>query len=714
MFHHSHSRKFAHRDDSFDFRFDTVDSSDSNVGVNINLLANSGAAAFIKKGAITTNAPMLDGENGYSVVPILTIGESVPGDNGSTYTPIGILDGIGAYKLDASTVRIFVNHEAGPNVGATYEVSDGQGGSFELQGARISYFDIDIKTKAIKEGGVAINQIYDATGQIATNNDFTIPNLSGGVPVPPDGNDGFNRFCSGSLYEGNTFGPDRGVTETIYFAGEETGGAFSTIGGQMWALEADTGTLWAAPDMGRGAWENVTQVDTGTTTHVAFILSDDTAPFNVDADAALEKAPLYLYVGEKSSAPDANFLEKNGLSGGKLYVWKANDPAATSFENFSGNGSTAAGTWVEISTASGTPSDDGSTGFDQYGNPTQKTLWQLAEAAGAFGFSRPEDVSTNPSNGQEFVLASTGVPGTPDANGTVYTMTLDFTNISAPAGTLEVLHDGNDDPTEALRSPDNLDWADSGYIYVQEDDANGALFDGTPPNPNEASILRIDPSTGAVTRVAEIDRGAVSPIGSTDNDPTDVGDWEGSGILDVSSLFGEKPGTLLLTSVQAHSIRDGAIGGNGALVEGGQLAFVAAPAVNLEKAFPGLNVVNLEGVTDIVGSKKNDVLIGDQNANVIEGNAGDDLMKGNAGGDTFVFKSRDGDDVVYDFNAAAGDKLDFSDFRRIDTVAEALSFASQENRSVVFDFGKSSVTLIGVDIDDLAPAIIVHDQSWCP
>ena len=532
-----------------------------------------------------------------------------------------------------------------------------------------------------------------------------------GVPIPPDANDGFNRFCSGSLYEGNTFGPGGGITETIYFAGEETGGSFSTIGGQMWALETDTGALWAVPAMGRGGWENVTQVDTGTTTHVAFILSDDTMPTNVDADSALEKAPLYLYVGEKSTQADANFLEKNGLSGGKLYVWVANDFAVTSFENFSNNGSTAAGKWVEISTAPGSPSPDGSSGFDQYGNPTQKTLWQRAEAAGAFGFSRPEDASANPTNGKEFVLASTGVPGTPDANGTVYTMTLDFTNIGAPAGTLKVLYDGNDDPTNALRSPDNLDWADNGKIYVQEDRANNALFGGTAANPNEASIVEIDPLTGAVTRVAEIDRGAVSPLGSTDSSSA-VGVWESSGILDVSKLFGEKPGTLFLADVQAHSITNGTIGGSANLVEGGQLAFVAASGVELSKTFPDLNVVNLQGVTNIIGSNQDDILVGDNNANVINGKRGDDIVKGAGGADTIVLTSKDGHDVVIDFNVAQGDVLDFSEFKKIDSVEEALSFAHQENGNVVFDFGKSSVTLIGVAIEDLAPAIIVDHHDW--
>ena len=37
----------------------------------------------------------------------------------------------------------------------------------------------------------------------------------------------------------------------------------------------------------------------------------------------------------------------------------------------------------------GTPSNDGSTGFDEYGYPTQKTLWTRAEAVNAFQFKQP-------------------------------------------------------------------------------------------------------------------------------------------------------------------------------------------------------------------------------------------------------------------------------------------------------------------------------------
>ena len=65
-----------------------------------------------------------------------------------------------------------------------------------------------------------------------------------------------------------------------------------------------------------------------------------------------------------------------------------------------------------------------------------------------------------------------------------------------------------------------------------------------------------------------------------DQDFGDAGEWESSGIVDVSSLFGEKTGTLFLFDVEAHGIEDQDDFNDdsrivdGDLVEGGQLMFL--------------------------------------------------------------------------------------------------------------------------------------------
>ncbi len=596
------------------------------------LTANEGELA-----EIDASNSMALGENGFQVLPLFTIGKTFSGTTGAlnpttagSYTPPGILDGLGAYELNPNTVRVFANHELAYNRGYDYQVSNGSGGFFTLDGARVSYFDIDKSTRQIVDTGLAYNTIYDANGNVATNSSFLANNLPG-----------FSRFCSGQYVPSQQFGSGRGLQNGIYFTGEEDGGTFSTVGGGMWALDPATGYFWHVPAFGRGAWENLTEIDTGTTTHVAFILSDDTSPFDADGVAGNEAAPLYLYVGQKQSG---DFLAQNGLRGGKLYVWKANN-GNTLPSQFNGDGATRAGTWVEIdNTPSSMPSEDGSTGFDEYGYPTQKTLFTRAKAAGAFGFSRPEDVSTNPNDGSEVVLASTGVDdydGGSDTFGTTYLIDTTFNDSAVPtSGTVTILYDGNADvANRALRSPDNLDWADDGYIYVQEDKAEEQsltgekLFGAGATNPNEASIVRIDPNTGNIERVAEINRSAVldaslaNPKNATDKIATNVGGWESSGILDVSTLFGEAPGTLFLFDIQAHGINGQASPSrinNNDLVEGGQLAFLQANpegSVSIIDIASGANSASPVSTASFAGFNGQEDALRAQGVRITQGNA---------------------------------------------------------------------------------------------
>lgn len=574
---------------------------------------------------------MLEALGSNEAEAIFTIGETFAGTAGALnpntagdYTPVGILDGLGAYELDAQTVRVLANHELLHFRGNSYEVSNGSGGTFTMTGARVSYFDIDKSTLRIIDSGLAYNTIYDANGNVATDLSFQNDSLNG-----------FSRFCSSSLFEPEQFGPGLGLVDRIYFTGEEDGSGFNLIGGAEWALDPATGNFWAVPAMGRGAWENVTQIDTGLTNYVAFILADDSSPFDADPnDPEDEASPLYLYVGEKNPAGD--FLARNGLRDGKLYVWVADSGSRVPSE-FNGAGAFEAGSWVEIDNSQnlGQASADGSTGFDEYGYPTQRNLWTQADAAGAFGFSRPEDLAVNPFDGFEFVLASTGVDtydvdpvsgNGADTFGTIYVAQVEFDGSGEPiAGDLTILYDGDADPTRALRSPDNLDWADDGLIYVQEDEAeedtlsgDEILFGPTAINPNEAGVVVIDPATGIVTRVANIDRSVIidptiaNPLDAFDTDAGSAGEWESSGILDVSTLFGEQPGKLFILNVQAHGIED-QTNVNGAsrindndLVEGGQLIFMsidsAQPTLNFADAFeinPSTGVITLVNPSEI-------------------------------------------------------------------------------------------------------------------
>ena len=183
----------------------------------------------------------------------------------------------------------------------------------------------------------------------------------------------------------------------------------------------------------------------------------------------------------------------------------------------------------------------------------------------------------------EIVLASTGTSWLDESDrvDTTYTVRTDFSTMTA---VLEIIYDGDADLSQALRSPDNLDWAEDGRIYIQEDRAGGGMFGGDAPNPNEAGIVTLDPRTGVVTRIANIDRSVVldaslaNPSAAVDVDAGDTGSWEISGILDIGGLFGYE--TLFVLGVQAHGIDDQQQFNPtssiryGDLVEGGQLLFL--------------------------------------------------------------------------------------------------------------------------------------------
>jgi hypothetical protein len=101
----------------------------------------------------------------------------------------------------------------------------------------------------------------------------------------------------------------------------------------------------------------------------------------------------------------------------------------------------------------------------------------------------------------------------------------------------------------------------------------------------EASIFKVnayakDPATGQALseRWLQINRSAVPTVyGQSDSNPADTGNWESSGIIDVSTLYGQAAGSMFLADVQAHNLTNGNIGGNGYLVQGGQLNLIQNP-----------------------------------------------------------------------------------------------------------------------------------------
>lgn len=487
----------------------------------------------------------------WNVETVFTIGDRVGGTIDG-YRPPGILDGMGALPAAGGKMLLLTNHELRGGYGYEYTLANGT----TLRGARISKFVINPANLNVEQGGLAYDSIIDRYGrEVATGMDTAVD---------------LQRLCSAYLVRRGQYG----MVDNIYFTGEETSG------GQLFALDIANDTLYAVPAAGRAGYESVALVNSGDPNKVAILIGDDR-----------QGAPLLLYVGEKDRSAGAGFMERNGLAKGKLYVWVSRDGYASP-EDWSGTGthwkgtsSLAQGDFVEI--AHYDASKAGADGYDASGYADQDTQDALTDAAGAFEFSRPEDLSTWPGDaaGRWVVLASTGRGRAyPSDNwGTTYLIKTDPANLAAE---LYIIYDGDDagagqfpgGPDFGLRSPDNLVWAKKdSQIYIQEDRSTVRSDDPTEnfggASGREASIWQLS-LNGQLTRIAEMNRSAVLPIGAYDTDPMDLGDWESSGVIDVSEFFRNAAGTTLMVNVQGHSVKGDLYGGdavNQGLVEGGQL-----------------------------------------------------------------------------------------------------------------------------------------------
>lgn len=491
----------------------------------------------------------------WSKEPLFTVGESIAG-----YLPPGLLDGIGALRRSANTVRFYLSHNIRTGLSYPYQLANG----VQLGGARISYIDYDLSTKCFSKAGLAYKAIYDRNGAPVT------------APAQLE-NGSLVFFSSGVLYRAGQYG----FKDDIYFTGEAPGGGNKTA----FALDLKMEELHAVPFLGRAAWKNVAAIDTGDAKFIALLIGDNRPG-----------GRLLLYVGEVGSA-SASLLARNGLAKGRLFVWVATQGGQNPSQ-FAGTGSVRKGRFVEI--AYYNPAQAGTNGYDSAGFATQARQDDLYNKLEAFAFSRPADLATNPQNGRQVVFASTGGDNT-DHWGMVYRIDLSFNNIAGGAimADLTILYDANDmgkgqfnNPDQGLRNPDNLHWASNNLIYVQENPLfqEFGLISGL-----ETSVWELNPVNGIVRRIAITDRSGI-PSGQSDSEAGVIGRWPSSGILDVSGIFDVPDKEVLLAcNVQAHSLKGGVIN-SANLLEGGQLLLLRKQPTVID---PNLVVADLQIVHNL-------------------------------------------------------------------------------------------------------------------
>jgi hypothetical protein len=421
-------------------------------------------------------------ELGVTVDPILSTGDIV-GDIGGVYQMSGLPDGLGAYKT-GGTIQLFMNHE----LDRTFPPPPFNNGS----DARVSQLTLNPQTRGVIQGS-----------------------------YPLTGNENLTRFCSSTLAKlGGTH---------WYLTGEETitSGHF----GSSIALNAETGLWVETPHFGKMQHENVVPLE-GLSRAVLITTDDD---FNTNVPSY-----LYAYIANSKKFEDAIANDD-----GDLYVWRADDPAATPAAMT--DGQSIDGHFVPVSDAAAVASP--------------AALKAESASKNAARFIRLEDAAAAPKQKGRFYFADTGKTPSYDPRGRIYQVQVDKHDPTRARLTLLLSGGQGDD----IYNPDNLE-ASEHSLVIQEDrnsEFRDAAFSG-----GYGRVLVYDLDRGTLRAVARVN----TPP------PLRPGTWESSGVINAEKLLGKD---WWLVDVQAHEVlapQPGpTLAPNSASGEDGQLLAIKIP-----------------------------------------------------------------------------------------------------------------------------------------
>lgn len=513
-------------------------------------------AAFLAKGP--------DG-GATSIQAIVTVGDKVI----PNFTFLSIPDGIGYKPAGKNGAQVFINHETSTSP-FPYVAGPTTANSFnDFDNAQVS--------KLI---------LRDTGGNVGV--------VSANVVIPSSAN--FQRFCSNSLALSDGF-EDRPMLFTNEETPDwynETGTAWTNASSLETAPGAREGGVTVAYDLNSSSYKVIWGM--GRFNHENMVpVPGYGHPFLMSGDDTFTSSPAQsqVYAYDAASADDI------WNDGGQLMAFVPDEAYAgvNDYYDFPiGSGMSISGHFIpvpsEIATgklpggseitadtvpaALGGPYPEPPNGGSAWQARPLTTIgidgpqWVLehwSDLNNVFQFVRIEDMAVDKRLGMSNVvyMADTGRAGTSagvnpfiSSNGRIWRMVLD-PNDPTVVDSLSILIEGDDNPVKTeleIHQPDNLETTANG-LYITEDPGGNNQFDATQqatdPRATPGRIWQYKFSDGSLNRLFKVDHYA-------DEGPTDVddastagrwGDWEASGIVDVSSTFG--PGTFLV-NVQAHTL----------------------------------------------------------------------------------------------------------------------------------------------------------------
>jgi hypothetical protein len=500
------------------------------------LVAASAAGGDKKAGFHTSTPALLDGANGSTTKPIISVGDTL----GSGFMFESIPDGISVGKVNGKgTFDIYVNHELSQvpfgNLGGTPPQTRADATNSLLAKLRLHQ----------KSAGV----------------------LKGSYVIPSSA--GYQRFCS-NFAVGKAQGFDRNLILTNEEArdivlrqedswhqpGVSLAEPNAEQAGVAVAYDVKSGAYKSIYSMGRSNHEN--EVAVPGYGHPVVFTGDDT----FDAPGS----QLYML----SAASGSAFWNDQGT----LYAFVSDTAGINDYGDLTTASPSVNGHFVPVpeAIAKGKVNGHEAKAAD-FGYPAPPSAaipdgpqWVLEywsqNVAHAFQFIRIEDLAYDRTNGKVLYFADTGEPrakpdaatgvlkrdstgGGPYMNGRLYKLAL---NSSDPTGsaTLSILPGANFDDNgynsaTSPHQPDNVETTASAIYFTEDPGSHNSqpTFAGA----TNARVWKYDLTTHALTVVAEVNqRTALSGVANK-------GAWESSGIVDVSRIFG--PGSFLI-DVQAH------------------------------------------------------------------------------------------------------------------------------------------------------------------